>query len=127
MKNNRTETEDIIRLKSLRFHGKHGHAEIERVRGNQFEIDITAKGYFKKSIRNEELDKTFDYALAEKTAAKIISGPSKKLIETLCYSIGEEIFNIADTIHQLEVTVRKLSPPLDTPAAYAEITMTWNR
>jgi len=127
MKNNRSETADIIRVKSLQFHGKHGHAEIERVRGNQFEVDIMAKGFFKESIENEELEKTFDYALAEKTAAKIIQGPSKKLIETLCYNIGEELFKLADTLIELNVTVRKLNPPFDTPAAYAEITMTWSR
>lgn len=127
MKNSQSETEDIITLKSIRFHGKHGHAEIERVKGNQFEVDITAKGFFKKSIQNEELDKTFDYSLAEETAAKILQGPSKKLIETLCFNIGEELFKISDSVNELKVTVRKLNPPIDTPAAYAEITMTWNR
>ncbi len=118
---------DVITIKSIQFHGKHGHAEIERIEGNQFEVDVTAKGFFKDSIKNEELDKTFDYALAEKTAAEIIYGPSKKLIETLCYQIGEELFKKAETVLELTVTVRKLSPPVDSPAEYAQITMTWKR
>ncbi|WP_069130400.1 dihydroneopterin aldolase [Rhodohalobacter halophilus] len=124
---NQSAAEDVITLKSIRFHGKHGHAKIERVKGNEFEVDITAKGNFKRAVQNEELEKTFDYSLAEKTAAKIMHGASKKLIETLCYNIGEEIFNSADSVSELIVTVRKLNPPIDTPAAFAEITMTWSR
>ncbi|PKD42547.1 dihydroneopterin aldolase [Rhodohalobacter barkolensis] len=120
-------TQDVITIKSIQFHGKHGHAEIERVKGNQFEVDVTAKGYFKNSIKNEELHKTFDYSLAEKTAAKVIHGPSKKLIETLCYEIGEELFSKTEFVTELNVTVRKLNPPIDTPAEYAQITMTWKR
>ncbi|HMB98580.1 MAG TPA: dihydroneopterin aldolase [Balneolaceae bacterium] len=124
---NSQDVPDVITIKSIQFHGKHGHAEIERIEGNQFEVDVTAKGFFKDAIKNEELDKTFDYALAEKTAAEIIHGPSKKLIETLCYQIGEELFKRAETALELIVTVRKLSPPVDSPAEYAQITMTWKR
>ena len=124
---NRSEAPDVITIKSIQFNGKHGHAEFERVEGNQFEVDVTAKGFFKDSIKNEELNKTFDYSLAEKVAAKVIHGPSKKLIETLCYQIGEELFNTAEFVTELSVTVRKLNPPVDTPAKYAQITMTWKR
>jgi len=124
---NQQDVPDVITIKSIQFYGKHGHAEIERIEGNQFEVDVTAKGFFKDSIKNEELDKTFDYALAEKTAAEIIYGPSQKLIETLCYQIGEELFKKAETVLELIVTVRKLNPPVDSPTEYAQISMTWKR
>ncbi len=124
---NSSDTPDVITIKSIQFHGKHGHAEIERVEGNEFEVDVTAKGFFKQSIKNEELNKTFDYSLAEKTAAKVINGSSKKLIETLCYQIGEDLFKKTKFVTELNVTVRKLRPPVDSPAEYAQITMTWKR
>lgn len=124
---NSSDTPDVITIKSIQFHGKHGHAEIERIDGNQFEVDVTAKGFFKESVKNEKLEKTFDYSLAESVAAKIIHGPSKKLIETLCFQIGEELFKKAESVNELIVTVRKLNPPVDSPAEYAQITMTWKR
>lgn len=124
---NSSDTPDVITIKSIQFHGKHGHAEIERIDGNLFEVDVTAKGFFKESVKNEKLEKTFDYSLAESVAAKIFQGPSKKLIETLCFKIGEELFKKAESVNELIVTVRKLNPPVDSPAEYAQITMTWKR
>ncbi|MEX0905197.1 MAG: dihydroneopterin aldolase [Balneolaceae bacterium] len=118
---------DIITVKSLTFHGKHGFYDEERVKGNQFEVDISAGGSFKASVAGDDLSATFNYELAEKIARDVITGPPEKLIEKLCFKIGEQIFHQAGNIEELNVTVRKLNPPFQTKAAYAEITMKWKR
>lgn len=119
---------DRITIKSLSFHAKHGHNEQERIDGNQFEIDIVAFGAFREvADQDDGLHQTFDYAKAEEIARSVMFGTSRKLIETLCKEIGDRIFSEFSIAQSLSVSVRKLSPPVQTDAAYAEITLEWNR
>jgi dihydroneopterin aldolase len=119
---------DRITLKSLSFHAKHGHNEQERIDGNQFEVDIIAYGAFRHvASHDDKLQETFDYAKAERIAKSVMFGDSRKLIETLCKEIGDQIFEEFSIVQSLTVSVRKLSPPIETDAAYAEISLEWNR
>tara|TARA_R100001143_G_C3360849_1_gene135467 strand:+ start:16387 stop:16746 length:360 start_codon:yes stop_codon:yes gene_type:complete len=118
---------DKITIKSLKYSGLHGYYDREREDGNVFEIDATAKGDFKSAIENNDLDQTFNYEIVEEVAGKILAGKSEKLIETLCKKIGDDLFERSPHVKELAITVRKLNPPIKTPAAYAEITMVWKR
>lgn len=118
---------DTITLKSLEFSGKHGFYDEERQEGNYFELDVIAKGDFKKAIVGDDLDQTFNYEIVKEVAQNVFNGPSEKLIETLCSRIGNEIFKRSTITKELTVSLRKLNPPIGVPAKYAEITMTWNR
>ncbi|MEX2456664.1 MAG: dihydroneopterin aldolase [Balneolaceae bacterium] len=120
-------TPDQITLKSLKIHGKHGYYPKERENGNHFEIDITATGHFRGAINTDNLGETFDYQVAEKIVRDVINGPSEKLIETLCAKIGDQLFEEFSSISALTVSLRKMNPPIETPTAYAEITMQWSR
>jgi len=118
---------DTITIKSLSFPGNHGYYPEEREAGNAFEVDVIAEGEFKQAIRKNDLGKTFNYELAATCAKDVMSGPSELLIEALCYRIGEAVFEEAKSVKKLTVVVRKLQPPIETEAAYAEIKMTWKR
>lgn len=118
---------DKITIKSLKFHGFHGYYGHERKEGNDFEVDVTAQGLFRGAIQNNNLDDTFNYEWVEQVVNQILHGKQEKLIEALCFRIGERLFEKASNVRKLKVTVRKLNPPIKTPAAYAEITMKWNR
>lgn len=119
---------DRITLKSLSFHAKHGYVEIEREEGNQFEVDIIAYGRFRGAAAGDnDLRQTFNYQRAEQIASEVMMGESRKLIETLCNTIGGRVFEAFPNITSLKVSVRKLSPPIKTKTAYAEITLEWNR
>lgn len=118
---------DKITLKSLQFHAKHGYYDNERLKGNNFELDVSAEGDFKKSIQNNSLDNTFNYEIVEQIADDVFSGASEKLIESLCEKIGERIFTECKNVMRLKVSLRKMDPPIKVPAEYAEITMKWKR
>lgn len=118
---------DKITINSLSFRGLHGYYDRERMDGNEFEVDVTAKGNFRPAIENDDLEQTFNYEIVEEVAGNILSGESEKLIESLCKKIGDQLFERSPRIKKLTVTVRKLNPPIKTPAAYAEITMKWKR
>lgn len=118
---------DTITLKSLEFSGKHGYYDVERMEGNFFELDVIARGNFKDSIHENNLEMTFNYEVVKDVARRVFNGPSEKLIETLCSRIGDEIFEQSPVVKELIVSLRKLNPPMGIPAKYAEITMKWNR
>ena len=121
------ESLDKITLKGLKFHGMHGYYKRERKTGNQFEVDVIARGNFKASIKNDDLSKTFNYELVEQVAKAVFNGKSEKLIEKLCIQIGDELFEQSAHVKKLSVSVRKIHPPIQSDADYAEITMEWSR
>ncbi len=118
---------DKITIKALKFRGNHGYYKREQLEGNDFELDVTAWGSFREAIKNDDLQHTFNYELAETIALNVFNGPSEKLIETLCAKIGDELFEQSGSVNKLTVSLRKLNPPITIPADYAEITMTWKR
>lgn len=119
---------DRITLKSLAYEAKHGYYDDERRGGNRFEIDLTAYGSFRAAATNDHnLEITFDYERAEQIVSEVMHGEPKKLIETLCSEIGSKIFEAFPVVKHLNVSVRKLNPPIKTEASYAEVTLEWKR
>lgn len=118
---------DVVTLKSLTIKGKHGFYKSEREEGNTFEVDLIAEGDFRSSVKTDELSLTFDYEKAEEIVRFVIEGSPEKLIESLCISIGNKLFDSFTNVKKLTVAVRKLNPPIKTTAAHAEIRMTWKR
>ncbi len=90
-------------------------------------MDVTATGDFRVAGISDDISMAFDYQVVEKIAKEVFEGTSKKLIETLCFSIGDRLFKKFTGISTLEVAVRKMHPPLLTKSEFAEVRMTWQR
>ncbi len=118
---------DVVTLKSLTIKGRHGYYQKEREEGNTFEVDLIAEGDFRASVNTSDLELTFDYEQACEIVRFVIEGSPEKLIETLCISIGNKLFETFPNVKKLTVAVRKLNPPIEPAAAHAEIRMIWNR
>jgi dihydroneopterin aldolase len=118
---------DTITLSGLQFRGRHGYHEWERTEGNHFEVDLIFQLDLLKAATTDELDHTVDYQIAERIVKDVMLGPSVKLIETLAQRIGEQLFQTFQQVQSLEVRVRKMNPPLETPTRYSEVTRLWQR
>lgn len=118
---------DTLTLKGLSYTANHGYYEQERRDGNDFEVDLIFKADLKTAGQNDNLRQTLDYQEAEKIVRQIMTGPSVKLIETLTIKIGDALFEAFPASARLEVVVRKLNPPLQTPTTYSEVRMSWQR
>lgn len=114
-------------LKGLTYRGLHGYYEEERQQGNDFEVDLVFELNLREAGRNDDLTKTLNYEEAEAIVRQVMEGPSRKLIETLVLNIGEQLFGQFSDVEHLEVSVRKLNPPLKANTNYSEVTMTWQR
>lgn len=118
---------DKLVLKNLKFRGLHGYFDEERVTGNDFEVDLTFYTSLQESALSDDLAKTIDYSEIQKIVESIMQGDSVKLIETLAYRIGSALSAAYTNISSLEVSIRKLNPPMNGETEYAEVTMKWPR
>lgn len=116
---------DSLLLKGLRFHALHGYHDFERRDGNTFEVDLTFWFDLRSSGGSDDLTLTVDYAQASAIVKQVMDGESVKLIETLATRIGDRLCEAFPDVPRLEVTLRKLSPPMDISSEYAEIRLTW--
>lgn len=118
---------DTLTLQGLHYRGRHGYYEEEREKSNRFEVDLIFTLDLKPAGRQDDLSQTVNYEEAEAMVRQIMEGPSVKLIETLTVTIGDALFEKFNRVQQLEVRIRKVDPPLKTPANYSEVTMKWQR
>jgi dihydroneopterin aldolase len=117
---------DKLTIKGLRFHGKHGVYEEEKIVGNEFEVDITFSRSFQKAGETDQLEDTIDYEKARNIVAEVMDEDSKNLIESLAFKIGSKLY-IEFELEGLEVKVRKLNPPIEGEVDYSEVMMSWPR
>lgn len=118
---------DTLTIKGMQFRGFHGVNEHEKKEGNNFEVDVVFKTPLSVPGQSDDLSDAIDYTKIHNICSDIMNGESVNLIEHLCFKIGSEISNTFPTYTELEVSVRKLSPPLSSPTDFTEARMSWPR
>jgi dihydroneopterin aldolase len=102
---------DRIELRGLTVRGHHGVFEHERRDGQDFVVDITVWVDLAAAAASDDLADTLDYGVLAQRAAGIISGPPRKLIETVAGAIADDVM-AHDRVHAVEVVVHKPSAPI---------------
>ena len=88
--------------------------------GNEFSIDITVEATIDGAARNDDLGGTVNYA----TIYYLLQAEMKKptqLLEALAYRMGNRILNQFDNASSVQLTLRKLNPPLGGKVAAAVV------
>lgn len=111
---------DKIILKGIRFHGHHGVPKAERQVGGHYEIDATLGCSLVNAGRTDALEDTIDYAGVAKRIVDIGTQESFQLIEALAEKIATAILQ-EFTVSEVQLTVKKLHPPIEQPIAYFAI------
>jgi len=99
-----------IELSKLQFHGYHGVHEDEGKAGGDFEVNLVV--YFKPVVLpvrhlNETIDYTQLYAVVKHRMER-----RTRLLETLATEIADEILNSFPSVQEVEVSIKKLNPPI---------------
>ncbi len=102
---------DRIELVGIRALGVIGVLPEERQRAQPFEVDLVIEADLAAAGRSDELDDTVDYGRATAVAAAVITGESHLLLERVAQRIAEEVLAL-ERVTAVEVTVRKLRPPV---------------
>ena len=110
-----------IELKDLRFVARIGVSEQERKVENEFAVDV-AYSFPSSGFTSEDLSTTISYADIYDIARREMS-KEWLLLESVASSISDIIHVRFPTIGELEVSVTKMSVPLDSIDGVAKVTL----
>ncbi len=103
---------DRIEIRDLRVTGTHGVLPEERERAQPFSLDIVAWVDMEAAQQSDDLADTVDYGALAQAAADVVGGRSYRLLEALSGRLASALLILDPRLEAVEVTVRKLRPPL---------------
>jgi dihydroneopterin aldolase len=103
---------DRIEIRDLRIMGVHGVLPEERDRAQPFSLDIVAWVDMTAAQRSDALGDTVDYGVLAQTAADVVGQRSFQLLEALAGRLADALLLTDSRLEAVEVTVRKVRPPL---------------
>ncbi len=103
---------DRIEVRDLRVVGVHGVLPEERERAQPFSLDIVAWVDMAAAQQSDALSDTVDYGALAQVAAEVVGQRSYRLLEALAGRLAEALLITDARLTAVEVTVRKLRPPL---------------
>jgi dihydroneopterin aldolase len=92
--------------------GVHGVLPEERERPQPFSVDIVAWVDMAAAQGSDALADTVDYGALAQVAADVVSQRSFQLLEALAGRLAQALLIVDARVQAVEVTVRKLRPPL---------------
>ncbi|MEO9210198.1 MAG: dihydroneopterin aldolase [Ginsengibacter sp.] len=99
-----------IRLEQLRFNAYHGIHEEEKILGNTYIVDcLLTFPEFEKVIQS--IDETINYVKVYDIIKKRMAIPTS-LLETVIMEIGIEIENHFPQLKSIQLSIKKLHPPI---------------
>ncbi|HET8864238.1 MAG TPA: dihydroneopterin aldolase [Gracilimonas sp.] len=118
---------DILTVSGMKFFGYHGVQKFEKEEGNNFIVDVEFQADLTEVGTSDDLKKAINYTEVQQITAGVMKGESVDLIETLCFKIGEAMFENFSHCKKIGVCVKKLNPPIDAPIDHTEVRMSWPR
>jgi 7,8-dihydroneopterin aldolase/epimerase/oxygenase len=103
---------DRIEVRDLRVTGTHGALPEERERAQPFSVDIVAWVDMEAAQQSDDLADTVDYGTLAAAAAEVVGGRSYQLLGALAGRLASALLIVDPRLEAVEVTVRKLRPPL---------------
>jgi 7,8-dihydroneopterin aldolase/epimerase/oxygenase len=114
---------DRIILANMRFEGRHGYFEEERLTPQPFEVDVELVLDLAPAGTTDDLDRSVDYARVYEAVREIVESTTSRLLETIAESIGQAI--LADRrVAEVVIRVRKPAVQLSGPLDYAGVEIT---
>ncbi len=115
---------DRIELRALRVLGTHGVLVEEKTRAQPFEVDVDLHADLAGAGRSDGLDDTVDYGAVCRAVADAVAGPHADLLEHLAQRVADAVLTVAGSRGvAVDVTVRKLRPPVPFDLASSAVTV----
>ena len=112
----------LLEITGIKLYGYHGCFEEEQVIGQEYEIDVVIELSLEQSALNDDLNETIDYCVVY-NIVKAQMAIKSKLIENVAYRIKECIKAYSNRIKSVQVSVKKLSPPVHGHIQYVKVTL----
>lgn len=102
---------DRIELCGIRALGTIGVLPEEQQRAQPFEIDMVLEYDVSRAGASDDLDETINYAVPIELATRVVETESHALLERVATRITEDVLEATEVL-TVEVTIRKLRPPV---------------
>jgi dihydroneopterin aldolase len=113
---------DRIELKGIKALGTIGVLPEEKERAQPFEVDIFIESDLSTSGQSDNLADTISYADLIETVVETVSGEQHQLLERVAQRIAEEALQFG-SVDAVEITIRKLRPPVPYFVDYSAVTI----
>ncbi|MDO8563130.1 MAG: dihydroneopterin aldolase [Candidatus Limnocylindria bacterium] len=113
--------EDLVSLRDLRVHGRHGVSAEEQATAQEFAVDVECPTDAATAAASDDLADALDYRRLRDIAEAVIGGPPRQLVETLAEEIAERVRRELDR-PWARVRVAKLRPGTIAGRASVEVT-----
>jgi dihydroneopterin aldolase len=107
--------------------GVHGVLPEERDRAQPFSVDVVAWVDMAAAQKSDDLADTVDYGALTKVAADFVRQQSFQLLEALTGRLADSLLATDPRLEAVQVTVRKLRPPLALDIASTGVTVRRSR
>jgi dihydroneopterin aldolase len=102
---------DLVEIRGLKLRGRHGVTEEERSADQPFMVNLAARLDARAAAKLDDLGATLDYEEAVRIVAKIVTGETYQLLETLADRIARAIL-ANPRVLDVWVRVAKTEAPL---------------
>ena len=115
---------DRIIIRSLRLFAYHGVNEEEKINGQEFVIDLTARLDLSLPSKTDDLNDTVSYAKIIKTVRRVFTEKKYDLIEKCAGVIAEAVLEEYPQIEEVTVKVMKPDAPISADFGYVAVEIT---
>ena len=117
---------DCIQLRGLRVVCVVGVLPEERERAQPLELDIDIYADLSAAGNSDDLQDTVDYGSVAQTIEEICLGAKVQLLERLAQLVAERLLEL-DGVSTVEVTVKKIRPPVPSDLNFSAVRVTRHR
>lgn len=111
---------DQIEVRGIRALGVIGVLDHEKEHAQPFEVDLVIDADLRRAGDTDDLTQTVHYGVATERVVTVISTETHELIERVAQRIADEILSM-ERVDAVEVTIRKLRPPIPHQAEYSAV------
>lgn len=114
---------DSIRLKNMRFFGRHGLFAEEAALGQRFEVDLEVRLDLRPAGVSDRMEDSVHYGELFETVRRIVETERYNLLEALAHHIAQSVLAQDTRIADAWVTVRKPGVPIPGILDCAEVSV----
>ena len=103
---------DIIFIKGVSIHARHGYLDYEAEVGQRFVIDLEVTADIAEASLSDRLSDTVSYANVVATATAAFRDANYKLVERAAGAVAEAVLSAFPKVSTIKVTVHKPHAPI---------------
>ncbi len=120
-------TNDVIFIRGILIHARHGLLEHESEVGQRFVIDLELTADLTESSRTDRLKDTVNYGSVVDVAMKAFADRNYYLLERAAAAVGDAILDTFPRVSAVKVTVHKPHAPIAAIFEDVGVTLTRTR